>query len=315
MIDLVSFIAIILVNIIMKQSEAYPEMVNSFVSIDLMFCVFANFFIFILKNKVTSIKKRYIMMCGLYIILMIDCILASFYFSYYLINTIFRIFAVIFIYSSFLISFFITKLGELKLSKNYGFEKEEKIKSGISYGNTYKHFIILEFIILILLTISDISISTKIMMIHPWVLNLEIFLFGILAIANMIRQWFEPYWYHKKILFIRLARLADEHIMDKAVIPPQREIETDEILHEVKYVLDRSFIRPLEINRLTKQLHDMMIKKCYEKMVAVNYCAMWSQTMITNLMKRKYDFSYMPNFILKIFQHYKKYKDNQRSDL
>lgn len=318
MINLISFISVLIVNFIMQQSEAYPEMVNSFVSIALMFCVFANFFIMILKDKVPSAKVRYSFMCVLYIVLMLDCIFATFYFSYYLMDfKPFKLFCQIFIYSTFFAAMILTKKYEFRQGRNYGFERQQRRNHSNTgyYSNAYQKFMIAETAVLTLLAILDIAETTQTMILYPWSIILIIALFGLLAMLSLLRQWFEPYWLHKKILFVRLLKLAEDHIIDKAVIPPQREIESDLILREVKYVLERSFIRPLEVNRLTKQLHDMMIAEGYDKNVAVNYCAMWSQTMIANLMKRKNDFSYMPNFMLKIASKLGRYNGNRRKYL
>lgn len=318
MIDLISFISVIIVNLSMRRAAAYPSMVNSFVSIALTFSVFANFFVLILKDKVPSAKKRYSFMIMLYIVLMIDAILATFYFSYYLMDILaFKLFCQIFIYGTFLASLLTTKIYELKIGRNYGFTKDQRLceHGKVGYGNTYQKFVHAEFACQAILIALDIGATTKTMILHPWIIDLDIIFFGLIAAINLLRQWFEPYWYHKKILFVRLMKLADEHIMDKAVIPPQREIESDAILREVKYVLEKSFIRPIEVNRLTKQLHDMMIAKGYDKMVAVSYCAMWSQTMINNLMKRKDDFSYMPTFVIKFLSRFHRSKYNRRKSV
>lgn len=300
MINLISFISVFLVNLIMMRNDAYPEMVNSYISIALMFSVFANFFIIILKDKVPSAKKRYSFMCILYIILMFNCILAAFYFSYYLMDYIwFKNFIRIFIYGSFFVSLIITKVYEIRLERNL--------------GKTYKKFIILETLILLVLSFLDIFETTQTMILYPWSISLIIILFGLLSIVNLLRTWFEPYWYHKNILFMRLLRLANNHILDTAVIPPQREIESDSILREVKWVLEKSFIRPMELNRMTKQLYNLMIQNGYDRQAAVSYAGMWSRTMIVNLMKRKYDFSYCPVFILNIINKFRrKYKGDMR---
>lgn len=313
MINLISFIAIFIVNSLMKYNAAYPEMINSFLSITLVFSVFANFFIMILKNKVSSIKKRYSFICILYIVMIIDCILAIFYFSYYLMDIKpFKLFCQIFIYSTYFMAIILLKRYEFKQSRNYDFNRSRKISvKAIQNKKTYTKFIIAETTILVILSILDIVETTATMILYPWTINLIIALFGLLAIINLLRRWFEPYWYHKKILFIRLIKLMNEHALDKAVIPPQREIENDAILKEVKYVLDMSFIRPLEVNRLVKQLYDIMISIGYKKNIAVNYSTMWKQTLTCNLMRRKNDWKYIPCFLSKYLTK-NRYKGNNK---
>lgn len=300
MTESLAFLALLLVNELMKHNIAYPSMINSYISISIVFIVFTNLTILILNNKISSAKKRYRILCIFYIVLLLDDIFAILYFSYYLNFVPHLKFAIqIFIYGTYLIALIITKYYEFKQVRNY--------------GQTYKKFVIVELILLILLTIFDISLDTIKMIEYPYSIPVIITLFGLLALTKLIILQFQPYWYHKQILVARLSKLADDHIMDKAVIPPQREIESDAILREVKYVLEYAFIRPVELNRSTRMLYKMMIKKGYEINVAVNYSAMWSQTMICNLMKRKYDFSYLPTFIVRIINRFKFFKGNKRT--
>lgn len=300
MTEFLAFISLIFVNISMKYNIAYPAMVNSYISISIMFVIFINFFILILKDKVSSAKKRYRTLCILYMILLVDGIFAILYFSYYLNYVpLLKRTVQIFIYGTYIIALIVTKFYEFKQTRNL--------------GQTYKKFILIELLVLCILTILDIFLDTKKMIIYPCSIYLIILLFGILALISLLISQFEPYWYHKQILIARLSKLADQHIMDKAVIPPQREIESDNILREVKYVLEYSFIRPMELNRSTRMLYNMMIKKGYDRNVAVNYAAMWSQTMICNLMKRRWDFSYLPTSVIRVINKFKFFKGDKRA--
>lgn len=303
MVDLAACVAIIVVNALMQASPDYPEMVCSYISIALTFSIFASFVVQSLTNRVLSAKKRYARICFMYIALMLNGILAVFYFSGYMMDyLVVQVIILAVIYGSVVAAFIATKYAELKQAHNY--------------GHTYVAFLVVEILLTTALILIDAFETTATMILHPWLVSLVILLFACLSIINLTRTWFEPYWYHKVILVARLSVLADSHKMDTAVVPPKREIESDAILREARFVLAKSFIRPLEVNRLTKYLHDLMIKTGYEKEVAVSYAAMLSQTLIVNLMKRKYDFSYMPNFLLSIFSKlHRSSKDNRRKQL
>lgn len=303
MIDLAACAAVILVNALMQASPDYPEMVCSYISIALTFSIFANFVVLSLTDRVLSAKKRYARICFMYIVLMLNGILAVFYFSGYMMDYfITPVIILTVIYGSIIAAFVATKYIELKQAHNY--------------GQTYVAFLVAEILLTVALILIDAFETTAAMIMHPWLISLVILLFACLSAINLTRKWFEPYWYHKVILTARLSMLADSHKMDVAVVPPKREIENDAILREARFVLAKSFIRPLEVNRLTKYLHDLMIKTGYKKEVAVSYAAMLSQTLIINLMKRKHDFSYVPNFLLSIFDKpHRLSKDNRRKQL
>lgn len=303
MIEVLGFLSVLLIDSLMKDFPSYPAMVNSYVSMTLVFMAFANFIVLSLKDKVPSAVKRYTALCLTYALLIANGILAVFYFSYYVFSyPAAKIIIQIIVYMTYVTLLVFTKKFELKQAQNYGL--------------AYKRLVIAYIAIVSALSVLDFFIDTKIMILHSIVISAIIVLLGLLALVSITIKSFIPYWYHKQILFMRLLKLANTYSIDKAVIPPQREIESDAILREVKYVLDRSFIRPVELNRLTKHLYRLMLKEGYDRQVAANYAGMWSETMICNLMRREYDFSLMPNFIirkiLKVKSHFSKLKNNRR---
>lgn len=302
MIETLTFIAICIIDFLMKSSPAYPAILNSYISMGIMFIIFTRFFLLVVKNKTLEIKKRYGLICFLYIILLINTIMAVLYFSYAISdNNFLRFFIQGFLYVSYIFVVLYVKYKELRMST--------------MYGNVYKFLVILSGILTACLIAMDFIESTQFFVLHVWTIKIIILLFAGLAVVNSIIEQSKLYWYHKQILFARLIKLADNHIMDKAVIPLKREIENDVILHEVKYVLEMSFIRPMELNKLTKQLYNLMLRKGYSLDVAVGYAGLWSETMIVNLMKRKYDFSYCPVIILRLFRKYDKFQGNKREVL
>lgn len=304
MIEVLGFLSVLLVNSLMKDFPSYPAMVNSYVSMTLVLMAFVNFIVLSSKDKVPSAVKRYTVLCLTYVLLIANGILAAFYFSYYVFSyPIAKITIQIAVYTAYITLLVFTKKFELKQAQNY--------------GHTYKRLVITYIAIVSVLSILDFFVDAKTMILHPVITSIVIVLLGLLALVSVTIKSFIPYWYHKQILFMRLLKLTNTCSIDKAVIPPQREIESDAILREVKYVLDRSFIRSIELNRLTKHLYRLMLKEGYDRQVAANYAGMWSETMICNLMRREYDFSLMPNFIikrlLKIKSHFSKLKNNRQS--
>lgn len=299
MTELLTFICLCIIDSIMKFSPAYPIIMNAYLSIAIMIIVFCNFFIELLENKFREAKKRYIMICILYAFLIIDAILGICYFSYILENSIIlkRITQII-LYGSYISALIFVKWSNLKLTP--------------SYGKTYRSFIIIEIVLSFILIILDYYIDGMTLAMNPWLMNIIKIILGFLTIVALIVYQYKPYWYHREILMARLLMLVKTYQVDSMVIPPSREIESDAVLRECRFVLEKSFIRPLEMNRLTYNLYKEMIKKGYDREPAVKYTAMFSQTIIMNLMRRKWDFSYIPNFILDWFRKYEKYKGNSR---
>lgn len=299
MTELLTFVALCLIDFIMKFTPAYPIIMNAYLSMAIMIIVFCNFFIELLHNKYREAKRRYIMICILYGLLIIDGILGICYFSYILEdNLIVKRIVQIILYGSYIAALVFVKWSNLKLTS--------------SYGKTYRNFIIIEIVLSAVLIILDYYIDGMVLAMHPWLMGAVKAILAILTITSLIVYQYTPYWNHKQILLTRLIMLVRTYQVDSAVVPPQREIESDAVLREVKYVLEQGFIRPMEMNRLTKQLYDLMLEKGYDRAPAVKYTAMFSQTIIMNLMRRKWDFSYIPNFILRWFRKYEKYKGNSR---
>lgn len=299
MIELAVFFVLLIVNCIMSGKIEYAQTMNAFVSIATMSVIFVKFFLVVVQNKSGITIRKYSSICALYTLMVADGILASVLFTGFVsVNSIASIAIRALIYTSYVSILVVSKINALKDRR--------------PLGKTYMVLEIMSTVILSVLVVIDFLETPQMIARSNVSVKVSLALLAALAACSITVDTSRKYWYHRNILMMRLTKLADTYKMDKAVIPPRREIESDYILQETKYVLEESFCRPYELSRLVKKLHDLMIEKGYTKSVAVDYAGLFAQTLVVNLMKRKYDFSIIPNPILKIFRKYDDFKGNRR---
>lgn len=299
MIELAVFLVLLIVDKLMSGRVEYAQTMNAFVSIATMSVIFIKFFLVVVQNKSGITIRKYASICALYFFMMIDGILAAILFTGFVrADSIASIVIRALIYVSYISILVVSKFNALK--------------DRLPLGKTYTALEIMSTVIISVLIVIDFFETPQMIAESNMSVKVSLALLVALALCSSTIDMSRKYWYHRNILMMRLAKLADTYKMDKAVIPPKREIESDYILQETKYVLEESFCRPYELSRLVKRLHDLMIDKGYTKSVAVEYAGLFAQTLVVNLMKRKYDFSIIPNPILKIFRKYDDFKGNRR---
>lgn len=299
MIEPIVFVMLFVVNFLLRDSFEYALSMNAFVSTSVMSIIFLRCFVVTLNDKYKATTSKYVKLCLLYFALIFEGFLASTVFSNFVRTDSFLAYAIrVVIYLVCVFVFIATKRIEFVDKR--------------SYGSIYVKIETTMTIATILLLVVDILETPAFIVSNTWIVSIAMVLLAVVSVCSITISFFKKYWYHRSILLMRLAKLADNYKMNSAVIPPRREIESDYILQEAKYVLAESFIRPHELSKLVKALHDLMVNKGYTKEVATDYAGMFAQTLVVNLMKRKHDFSNVPNFIWRIIAAYDKRTGNRR---
>lgn len=289
-IELFSFLGLLLLNISLKNLPYFPIVINSYSSTTIVFIVFGNFFVFAAKNLLQKPNKRYLFLCSFYVILIVISILLLFYFSYYVENLFFiRLAIQILLYGSMIFS--------IVYLKYYEIWKRRK-----SYSKMYYRLQIIYTILLSLLIIINCfqtaSMSNNFITISCLILVFELF------IIHSIINRFSAYWQYNEMLLNKLENLMSKGKTDKAIIPPIREVENDFILSDVRYILNESVIRYIEVPRIIKKVRNLMIKKGYSQKDITTFTDRFYNVININLMKRKGDYD--------IFQSSSKIKKDRR---
>lgn len=303
MIEFAGFIFFLVVSLASRSSLAYPEIMNSYLAVTVTFIVFCEFLVHILKNKKTTLRRRYLNLCALYTVFLLYEVLL-------ILNTYsLEIRSVIYLKTIFSFIMLVVSLSMVFYVKYIDFKDTQNL------GGTYRTFEIIITAMLAVIAVINSFISTSFISQSRYIVLIIDILLGLLALLSVVVEFSRKYWYHKQILEIRLLKLIDDHSIDKAVMPSIKSIEDDQILRELKYTLSYSFVRKFEMIRITSWLYHTMIKKGFTWDVSIRYAGQLSEVIVINLMKRKNDFSYWPNFMLILFDKLKKRSknDNRKS--
>lgn len=295
MIEFLAFLGIFCVNYLTKNLDTYPLIISFYISIAITYIIIANFFIALINNFYHKQKNRYAWLCACYTVLIAVGITASFYFSY------------IYVKNIILIALYIAVSLPLIYLIYLSF------KSKKTYGSLYLFFRLAYIAIIIGLLMLDFFNSYE--TVNDTIINIYFVFIGCLYFLQYIVERFKKYWKYNISLFNKLEVLMDKNNTDKAIIPPIREVENDFILSDLRYILQESFVRSIEIIRITKKLRKIMYKKSvYNQKQITDFTNEFMDLIIHNLMNRKNDYSFKikirkPNtFIRK-----KNYKDKRKS--
>lgn len=275
-IELFSFLGLLLLNINLKNLPYFPIVINSYSSITIAFIVFGNFFVFVAKNLFQKPNKRYLFLCSLYTMLIVISILSLFYFSYYVENLFFiKLTIQILLYGSMIFSIIYLKYYEIwKRRKSYS-------KMYYKLQITYTFLLILLLIIDYFQTASTLNNFTTI--------SCLVLVFGLFVIHSIINR-FSAYWQYNEMLLNKLENLMSKGKTNKAIIPPIREVENDFILSDIRYILNESVVRYIEVPRIIKKVRSLMIKRGYSQKDITTFTDEFYNVININLMKRKDDY-------------------------
>mgnify|MGYP007069877178 FL=1 len=309
MIELLTFLGFNILHILFKYTQdtyVYVMTMNSLISLLCVFVIFARVFLKIGLDKFWKAEKRYFLLSLFYLALLLEGCLAVMFFG----GDLERPYG----------AWPYIKLGSQILM--YGLSvvmfvaaKRMDFKHTPIYGKAYFWFNIIDCVMLISLLVSDYLITPELLIKDKYIIPfVDIWLF-ILAFVNIWILHFRKFWQHKSTLLKMFDNLVKTRTEEKLIKPEMRDLSTDNIWKEIVIVLDQAPIRVVQLDVLLIQLHEIMIKNGRKPKDVTNFIADFAAVIIKNLMKRKWDFSCMPSFVVNFKQKHdkpKKGSDNKR---
>ena len=288
MIELLSSGILTLSFLLFRNYSIFPEIMNTALSACTLFIIWGRFFLMTIRNHFWSVQKRVKLLGALYIAWIF---IGSFGYLYFtnvplpipLVRSLQAL-----VYGSSLVLLIIVKSYNLKECKVLG-----------------KIFITLQplDICLILNLVGlDYYLTSSNMANCNTGIYLALGISWALTVINLLILRYRDYWYHKKIMMGVLHNRLKDNLVETIIIPPVRIIEEDPLYREIKWVLEYSFIRPLEMLSIIRKFKALLLAYGYSKETAITISGCFNSVIITNLMQREFDFSYIPTFWIRFYQ-------------
>lgn len=312
MIEFLSFFAYVIVITFIKcnistsafNEVAYMQVVNSTISLLLVYILFVRVFFYICLNKVWKASRRYFLLCSFYSLLLVDANLAILFFTgelQYLQNVTGQNWIIpvsqVFMYSISLVMFVYVKVCRFKNRK--------------TFGNIYFSLEILDSILLLIYALID-ALNTAEDLLSPKgdkILFCIGLILALIAFVNLINRNFKDYWAHKKVLKVKIIQYIKNNQETELIKPLKRDLRKDSIMREIIVILDKSPCRVLEVSLLVRGFHNLLIEYGHKtESIATEYAAQFNALLVQNLMKRRYDFCLCPSFIVNFLQSHNKRK-------
>lgn len=289
MIELLFIILFISMNIVAYNSNIYSVSLYDSISISVIFFIIIRLFNFYLNNKLYSQNKKALHISLVFMFMLFEGFLGVLYFLHYFddilwLRTTIEVFINLSIFFVFL------------------FIKDKDIRERKSYGNVYLGYQIVDIIAVFLLFITNILIH-HIPLKYSIVSTLMISLMCLDFFINIYINKKKPYWYHKKVLFTYFDIIIQTNKLDLVLKEPlERVVSNDYILSESRYIMDYSFMRFYALNEIIKVFYDKCRQHSMKNTDSIKYTILLGILLMTNLMKRQFDFVVMPTFIVNPLQ-------------
>lgn len=289
MIELLFIILFISMNIVAYNSNIYSVSLYDSISISVIFFIIIRLFNFYLNNKLYSQNKKALRISLVFMFMLFEGFLGVLYFLHYFddilwLRTTIEVFINLSIFFVFL------------------FIKDKDIRERKSYGNVYLGYQIVDIIAVFLLFITNILIH-HIPLKYSIVSTLMISLMCLDFFINIYINKKKPYWYHKKVLFTYFDIIIQTNKLDLVLKEPlERVVSNDYILSESRYIMDYSFMRFYALNEIIKVFYDKCRQHGMKNTDSIKYTILLGILLMTNLMKRQFDFVVMPTFIVNPLQ-------------
>lgn len=303
MIEFLSFLGFLVVAFLTKHlNYEFPFIMNATASICIVFILFVRVFLHICLDRVWLAKRRYLFLCCMYGLLLIEGSLAVLYFTkefdYSSLNFLSKpIQAFMYIFSTLM----------------FLFVKQHDLSCKKLYGKVYAAHVVLDAVLVVTYLILDFLVTPEKLAECPYLTFVFGGLLGLIFIINALILIYRPYWLHKKTLIICINNLIARHKEIDLIHPPKKVLQENDTIRELVYTLDYSPVRVFEAVSLIRIVYKLMIKAGRSYDDAAKLAAGYADVIVLNLMKRKYDFSYLPSFVVKFLQ--KKSSKNHNVEL
>lgn len=292
MIEFLGFLGYAIVALAARHlSYEYAFIMNAVASICIVFILFTRVFLHICMDRVWIARRRQIFLCCMYGLLLIEAGLSVLYFTKEFEYSTLRFLQHPiqgFIYVFSLVMFV--------------FVKQHEFSNRKLYGVPYTVHVILDTVLIANYLLLDFLITPDCIAEQPdLVLLFGVLLFAI-TIINTIILIYKPYWLHKRALKIRMQNMIKKHQEIDLIHPPKKVLQENEAIRELVYTLDYSPVRLFEAILLVKLIYKLMLKAGRSCEDATKLAAGYANVIVLNLMKRKYDFSFLPSFTVRALQ-------------
>lgn len=292
MIEFLGFLGYIIIALATKHlSYEYVFIMNAVIPICIAFILFNRVFLNICMDRVWIAKRRQIFLCTMYGIMLIGAGLAVLYFTKEFDYSSLR-----FLVQPIRMLAYLFSIALVVFIKQYEFSNRKL------YGHSYTLQVTLDTTLIAAYLVLDFLVTPDLLREQPSL----IFLFGkilfLLTVISVVIAIYKPYWLHKRALKIRIQNLINKHKEIELIQPPKKVLQENETVRELTYTLDYSPIRVLEVVLLVRFVHKLMLKANRSYDEATKLAAGYANVIVLNLMKRKYDFSFLPGFIVKALQ-------------
>lgn len=292
MIEFLGFLGFLIVTGLTRHlAYEHVFIVNATASICIVFILYVRVFLHVCLDRVLTAKKRYPILCFVYSLLLLEASFAVLYFTkefeYCSIKNL-LLPTQIFMYSfSFLMFVFV---------------KHHDWLNRKLYGKVYVTYIIIDTVLVLTYLLFDIVVTPEILMTAPNLVYVFAALLCAIFLVNINILLYKPYWLHKRALLIQIEKLIKSNQEIDLIDPPKKILQENEAVRELVYTLDYSPIRIFEVVLLVRTVYKLMLKtgRSYEESSII--AAGYANVIVLNLMKRKYDFSYLPSFVVKLLQ-------------
>lgn len=307
MIELLAFLGYFLANLFLKKSVdeyTYIITINSLTSMLIIFVIFMRILVKICLNRMYRINKRYSILCIIYFLLILTSCLAVMYFN----GDLFKPYEYTKITNILQGCLYFVLVSLFLIEKILDFQQVKLM------GNVYLLLNIIDLIVLSALTLTDCLVTPQILVNSKVPSTLVQILLLILAIINVVVLHFREYWEHKTNLLKMMSNLIKEGCEDVIIVPQEKNIKGNKFMEELSVVLKQAPFRILEMNDLIIKAHKYLLKEKRRKDQISRFLADFNSIIILNLMKRDWDFSYLPSFMVNFIQKYfkKRGKENRR---
>lgn len=290
MAELLSIMLLIVLSIASRLASNYYSSLHDLISVSIIFFIVIRIFKYCLGNKSFSQNKKALCFSSLYTLTLFDGFLGVLYFADLLDCLLWlKILVEVFINLSVLTVFLFMKKQDMK-------EKKE-------YMPVYVRFQLIDLSLVLTLFVLSIIIRPQLLVQFRFLtILIELLLFADFCVKTYIDKK-KIYWYHKKVLYTYFDIIIQtKKLKDILKEPLERDVSSDYILSESRYIMQYSFMRAYSLNEITKAFYDKCRKFYMSNTESIKYTALLSALLMTNLMKRQFDFAIMPTFIVNPLQ-------------
>ena len=175
------------------------------------------------------------------------------------------------------------------------------------YGNMYVFWQIVDCVLILSLGAVDFIITEPVLKSHKGIQVMSFVILGLLAFVNEHILYSREYWVHRNAFIKTINRLIREDLIETIIIPPTRNLETDELYNKCIYILKNSTVRVIEVYRLSRLVKNLLLKAGIDRKTSALVGSYFQANLAINLMRRNLDYALLPTRVLNKMQDLKRH--------